>query len=184
MKSVAQMASIFETQTKNVKPVKKEKSRAKQKLSVQYEPRIILPLGGIPAYYGLPSNTRHKSPKIVKNTEPPKPPEKIDKEKIKNNMNTMKKLLEEKGINRRPFRIEPPSKSSNEGKITNIYHYNNNKNHNPNPNQKQNQFLSHDKFAAAKNVFEKKNNDTVNKAYENKPMRKDVKKKAKQVFNG
>ena len=157
MKSVAQMVSFFESSSKNVKKTQTYKSPPKLKMPTQFKQKIIMPAGGIPKYYGVPQ--RNKSPKLVRNVQPPKEPEKIDKQKIKENMDNMIALIEKKGLNKRPFRIEPSYSNSNEG-------------------------YSHNKFMAAKNVFEPKNNNNMNKVYENKPMRKEVKKKAKIEFQG
>ena len=171
MKSVAQMVSFFENSSKNVKTTKKTKSPPKLKIPVQIQQKIIMPAGGIPSYYSIPKKQRPKSPKLIKNVETAKPPEKIDKEKIKNNMENMKVLLEKKGIPKRPFRIEPPN-----------YHKQNNQNNNQ-VNLEQNQQFSHNKFLAYKNIFEPKKANGINKVYESKPIRKDVKKKAKLVFH-
>ena len=157
MKSVAQMVSFFENSSKNEKKIQNYKSPPKLNMPAQFKQKIIMPAGGIPKYYGVPQ--RNKSPKLVRNVQPPKEPEKIDKQKIKENMDNMKALIEKKGLNKRPFRIEPNYSNSNGG-------------------------YNHNKFMAAKNVFEPKNNNNMNKVYENKPMRKDVKKKAKLKFEG
>ena len=167
MKSVAQMVAIFESGPKNTKNVKKMRSPPRLSVPLIIQPKIIMPYGGIPKYYGAPQKKehppQHKSPKYIRNVDVNKPPEKIDKEKIKNNMNNMKVLLEKKGINKRPFRIAPP----------NYY-----------DNQQQDEVFNYNKFLAAKNVFETKKTKAVNnKIYENKPVRKDVKKKAKTKFN-
>ena len=107
MKSIAQMVNFFENSSKNVKTIKNAKSPPKLSIPVQIQQRIIMPAGGIPKYYGIPQKQRTKSPNLIKNVEVMKPPEKIDKEKIKNNMQNMKVLLEKNGIPKRPFRIEP-----------------------------------------------------------------------------
>ena len=176
MSKVAQMVSFFETTSKAVeKPKKKVKSPPKLIVPAQIKQKIIMPKGGIPSYYAVPQRAKPKSPRYVRNVDVNKPPEKIDKEKIKNNMNNMKVLLEKRGVYKRPFRIEPPN-------------YNNSNNLNANLNQNQNQSneekpqFSQSKFLAAKSVFEKKNEEAVNKVYQNKPMRKDIKKKAKNAF--
>ena len=176
MKSIAQMVSFFENSSKAVeKPKKKVKSPPKLLVPAQIKQKIIMPKGGIPKYYAVPQRAKPKSPRYVRNVDVNKPPEKIDKEKIKNNMNNMKVLLEKRGVYKRPFIIEPPN-----------YNSSNNLNVDQNQNQIQNneqkpQF-SQSKFLAAKSVFEKKNDEAVNKVYENKPMRKDIKKKAKYAF--
>ena len=165
------MVNFFENSSKNVKTIKNAKSPPKLSIPVQIQQRIIMPAGGIPKYYGIPQKQRTKSPNLIKNVEVMKPPEKIDKEKIKNNMQNMKVLLEKKGIPKRPFRIEPSN-----------YHRQNNQNNN-HVNLQQNPQFSHDKFLAAKNIFEPKNKNAINQVYENKPIRKDVKKKAKLSFH-
>ena len=175
---IAQMVSFFENSSRNVKPTTKHvKSPPKLTIPVQIQQKIIMPAGGIPKYYGVPSKPRTKSPKLIKNVEIAKEPEKIDKEKIKQNMENMKELIVKKGVYKRPFRIEPPNYNS----------FNNQQNPNPNQNQNQNQYqnqnqnqpFSQSKFLAAKSVFEPKNNNV----YENKPIKKDVKKKAKITFH-
>ena len=176
MRSVAQMVSFFESSSKAVeKPKKKVKSPPKLVVPTQIKQKIIMPKGGIPTYYAVPQRAKPKSPRYVRNVDVNKPPEKIDKDKIKNNMNNMKVLLEKRGVYKRPFRIEPPN-------------YNNSNNLNVDQSQNQNQNngqkpqFSQSKFLAAKSVFEKKNDEAINKAYVNKPMRKDIKKKAKTAF--
>ena len=212
--------------------------------------RIIMPKGGIPRDYyasGSSQNTRPKSPRYIRNTEIAKP-QKLDKEKIKNNMQNMKQLLEKKGIYKRPFIIEPPnyhpnnqdnidnqdnnnqnnqdnkdnqnnqinqdnqinqtnqdnqinqenknSQINQENKNNQINQVNqnnknvqkvqNNQNNQKNKNNQENKIeglFSHNKFLAAKSVFEARNNEAINKNYQNKPVRKDVKKKAKSAFD-
>ena len=109
MKSVAQMVSFFEKNSKKTKPVKATKTPAKLTVPIQFKQRIIMPVGGIPKYYGASQVPKQqpKSPKLVKNPEIAKEPEKIDKNKIKENMENMKALLEKKQIHKRPFKIEP-----------------------------------------------------------------------------
>ena len=258
MKSVAQMVSLFESTSKNVKSTKHVKSPPKLIIPVQMKQRIIMPKGGIPKdYYASSSsqNPRPKSPRYIRNVEIAKP-QKLDKEKIKNNMQNMKQLLEKKGIYKRPFIIEPPNyhpnkdnqdyqnnqdnqdsqinqnnqdnqinqfnennqinennkvnennqnkqdnqinqisqnKLENKNNQTNQINQNNQKNktvqnNQNNQNNKNNQvnkiegLFSHNKFLAAKSIFETRNNEAINKNYQNKPVRKDVKKKAKSVF--
>lgn len=245
MKSVAQMVSFFENTSKNVKPTTKHvKSPPKLIIPAQMKQRIIMPKGGIPRDYyasGSSQNTRPKSPRYIRNTEIAKP-QKLDKEKIKNNMQNMKQLLEKKGIYKRPFIIEPPnyhpnnqdnidnqnnqinqdnqinqtnqdnqinqenknsqinqenknSQINQENKNNQINQINqnnknaqkvqNNQNNQKNKNNQENKIeglFSHNKFLAAKSVFEARNNEAINKNYQNKPVRKDVKKKAKSVF--
>ena len=168
MKSVAQMVSIFESgPTKKPNNAKKMRSPPRLSVPLVIPPKIIMPYGGIPNYYGgAPQKKKqpvtHKSPKYIRNVDVNKPPEKIDKEKIRNNMNNMKVLLEKKGVNKRPFRIAPANYDDNQ----------------------QDEVFNYNKFLAAKNVFEpKKENDPNSKVYENKPVRKDVKKKAKTQFH-
>ncbi len=162
------MVSFFENPSKNIKPKMSLRSPPKLNIPAQMQQKIIMPAGGIPKYYGVPQKQKHKSPRYVRNVDVNKPPEKIDKEKIKNNMNTMKALLEKKGVYKRPYRIEPPN-----------YNQLNNQN-----NAEQQPQFSQNKFLAAKSVFEPKNNanTNTNKYYENKPVRKDIKKKAKFTF--
>ena len=214
MNSVAQMVSFFESNSKNVKPKKKVKSPPKLVIPSQMKQRIIMPKGGIPKDYYASSykNPRPKSPRYIRNVDIAKP-QKLDKEKIKNNMENMKQLLEQKGIYKRPFIIEPPNYHQNQDDQDNQINQNNeinqgnqdnqnnqeNKNNQINQNQninknksnlnnKNNQnnkvegLFSHNKFLAAKSVFETKNNEAINKNYLNKPVRKDVKKKAKSTF--
>ena len=237
------MVSFFESTSKNVKPKKNVKSPPKLIIPVQMKQRIIMPKGGIPKdYYASSSsqNPRPKSPRYIRNVEIAKP-QKLDKEKIKNNMENMKQLLEKKGIYKRPFIIEPPNyhpnqdnqddqnnqenqnnqinqdnqnnlnnevKQDNEIKKDNQLNQNNqnnqeNKSNQINQNQnkpkiqnnqnnqknKNNQstkiegLFSHNQFLAAKSIFEAKNNEAINKNYQNKPVRKDVKKKAKSAFD-
>ena len=112
-----------------------------------------MPSGDIPKYYGIPSKQRTNSPKIVKNVEVNKPPEKIDKEKIKQNMENLKELIAKKGTyKKRPFMIEQSNNNINK--------------------------ISHHQFLANKNMFEQQN-----KIIENNLVRKDFKKKAKFHFN-
>ena len=236
MKSVAQMVSFFESTSKNVKPKKHVKSPPKLIIPVQMKQRIIMPKGGIPKDYYASSSTqnpRPKSPRYIRNVEIAKP-QKLDKEKIKNNMENMKQLLEKKGIYKKPFIIEPPNYHPNQDNQDNQYNQENqnnqdnqdnqnninneikqdnqiiqnnqnnqeNKNNQINQNQnkpkiqnnqnnqknKNNQgnkiegLFSHNQFMAAKSIFETRNNEAINKNYQNKPVRKDVKKKAKSVF--
>ena len=92
------MVSFFESTSKNVKPKKHVKSPPKLIIPVQMKQRIIMPKGGIPKdYYASSSsqNPRPKSPRYIRNVEIAKP-QKLDKEKIKNNMENMKQLLEKK----------------------------------------------------------------------------------------
>ena len=256
MKSVAQMVSFFESTSKNVKPTKHVKSPPKLIIPVQMKQRIIMPKGGIPKdYYASAAsqnskNPKPKSPRYVRNKELAKP-QKLDKEKIKNNMENMKQLLEKKGIYKRPFIIEPPNYNQNnqedqenqenqenqekqenqinqenkdnqinqenkdnqinqlnkenkdnkinqenkihqENKINKInqVNQNNQKINNFQNNQKNNNsqtnkaagLFTHNQFLAAKSIFEAQNNAAINKNYQNKPVRKDVKKKAKSTF--
>ena len=280
------MVSFFENTSKNVKPTKKHvKSPPKLIIPVQMQQRIIMPKGGIPKdYYASASssqNPRPKSPRYVRNVELSKP-QKLDKEKIKNNMQNMKQLLEKKGIYKRPFIIEPPNynqmkqqenlennennesnenysnqinkenqenkdnqiskenqenkdnqinqknqenkdnqinKENQENKDNQIYQKNqvkqenndnkviqDNKDNQENKNNKIEQvnqnnqkiqkaqknknnqvnkiegLFSHNQFLAAKSIFETRNNEAINKNYQNKPLRKDIKKKAKSAF--
>ena len=161
-KNVAQMVSFFENSSKNNNKNNVRMNRSPPKLNIpaQFQQKIIMPAGGIPKYYGLPQNRQTaKSPKLIVNPAIAKKPEPIDKNKIRNNMNNMKVLIEKKGLPKRPFMIEPS-------------HYNPNKG------------ISHEQFMNTKNMFEPKKTNNMNKVYENKPVRKDVKKKAKNTFQG
>ena len=240
------MVSFFESTSKNVKPKKHVKSPPKLLIPVQMQQRIIMPKGGVPKdYYASASsqNQRPKSPRYIRNVEIAKP-QKLDKEKIKNNMQNMKQLLEKKGIYKRPFIIEPPNyhpnqdiqdkqdnqenqnsqinqinqdnqinqaNQNNQNKLNNLNNEikqdnqsiknNQNNQENKNNQNKNNQkiqnnqknknnqsnkiegLFSHNQFLAAKSIFEARNNEAINKNYQNKPMRKDVKKKAKTAFD-
>ena len=255
------MVSFFESTSKNVKPKKHVKSPPKLIIPVQMKQRIIMPKGGIPKDYYASSSTqnpRPKSPRYIRNVEIAKP-QKLDKEKIKNNMENMKQLLEKKGIYKKPFIIEPPNYHPNQDNQDNQYNqenqnnqdnqdnqYNqenqnnqdnqdnqnninneikqdnqiiqNNQNNQENKNNQNNQenknnqinqnqnkpkiqnnqnnqknknnqgnkiegLFSHNQFMAAKSIFETRNNEAINKNYQNKPVRKDVKKKAKSTFD-
>ena len=164
MKSVAQMVSFFENSSKNTKSIKNYKSPPKLNIPVQIQQKIIMPAGGIPKYYGPTGKHKQtKSPKIIRNVDVNKEPEKIDNEKIRKNMENMRELLVKKGTYKKPFRIEPPN-------------YNNYTN--------QQQAYLHNRFMEAKNVFETKNKNPTNNVVENKPIRKDIKKKKKSTFQG
>ena len=165
MKSVAQMVSFFENSSRNVKPIKNCKSPPKLNIPVQIQQKIIMPAGGI-KYYGPTGRQKPtKSPKIIRNVDVNKEPEKIDKEKIRKNMDNMRELIVTKGTyKKKPFIIEPPN-------------YNNS-----NSQQPQSSY-NHDKFISAKNIFEPKNKNPTNSVYENKPVRKDVKKKKISAFH-
>ena len=158
------MVSFFENSSRNVKPIKNCKSPPKLNIPVQIQQKIIMPAGGI-KYYGPigKKNKGTKSPKIIRNVDVNREPEKIDKEKIRKNMENMKELIVTKGTyKKKPYIIEPPN-------------YNNSNN----PPQS----YYHDRFVAAKNVFETKNKNPTNNVYENKPVRKDVKKKKISAFH-
>ena len=136
------MVSIFESgPTKKPNNAKKMRSPPRLSVPLVIPPKIIMPYGGIPNYYGgAPQKKKqpvtHKSPKYIRNVDVNKPPEKIDK--------------------------EPANYDDNE----------------------QDEVFNYNKFLAAKNVFEpKKENDPNSKVCENKPVIKDVKKKAKTQFH-
>ena len=158
------MVSFFENSSRNVKPVKNCKSPPKLNIPVQIQQKIIMPAGGI-KYYGPTGkkNKRTKSPKIIRNVDVNKEPEKIDKEKIRKNMENMKELIVIKGAyKKKTFIIEPPNYNSSNNQPQSYYH---------------------DRFIAAKNVFEPKNKNPTTNVYENKPVRKDVKKKKISAFH-
>ena len=162
-KNVAQMVSFFESSSKanNKNNVKMNRSPPKLNIPAHFQQKIIMPAGGIPKYYGVPQNRQPaKSPKIIVNPAIAKQPEPIDKNKIKNNMNNMKALMEKRGLPKRPFMIEP----------SNYYI--------------PDQGYSHEQFMNTKNMFEPKKTNNMNKVYDSKPVRKDVKKKAKNTFHG
>ena len=164
MKSVAQMVSFFEQSSKpNIKPVKNVKSPPKINVPTQFKQqlKIITPAGGIPKYYGIAQapkvgHQQARSPKLVKNPEFIKEPEKIDKNKIKENMANMKALLEKKQIHKRPFRIEPCLNANNANANNNVI-----------------------SFKDRLNMFE---GPSMKLVYDVKPIR-NVKKKTKNVFH-
>ena len=161
--NIAQMVSFFESSSKaiNKNNVKMNKSPPKLNIPAHFQQKIIMPAGGIPKYYGMPHNKHTaKSPHIIVNPAMSKQPEPIDKNKIKNNMNNMKALMEKRGFPRKPFMIEP----------SNYYI--------------PDQGYSHEHFMDTKKMFEPKKTNNMNKVYESKPVRKDVKKKAKNTFHG
>ena len=161
--NIAQMVSFFESSSKaiNKNNVKMNKSPPKVNIPAHFQQKIIMPAGGIPKYYGMPHNKHTaKSPHIIVNPAIAKQPEPIDKNKIKNNMNNMKALMEKRGFPRKPFMIEP----------SNYYI--------------PDQGYSHEHFMDTKKMFEPKKTNNMNKVYESKPVRKDIKKKAKNTFHG
>ena len=162
MKNVAQMVSFFESnaQANKKNNVKMNRSPPKLNIPAHFQQKIIMPAGGIPKYYGTQNKHTAKSPKLIVNPAIAKQPEPIDKNKIKNNMNNMKALMEKRGLPKKPFMIEP----------SNYYI--------------PNQGYSHEHFMNTKNMFEPKKTNNTNKVYESKPVRKDVKKKAKNTFHG
>ena len=72
--------------------------------------------------------------------------------------------------------------NQNQNKPKNQNNQNNQKNKNNQANKIEGLF-SHNQFLAAKSIFETRNNEAINKNYQNKPVRKDVKKKAKSAFD-
>ena len=183
MKNIAQLVSFFENSNNKVTKPRKNASPKKLNKNNKFIPRIIAPAGGIPMHATIPQSEKPKpkSPKLIKNKEiVNQPPQKIDKEAIKNNMNNMKVLIEKRGIIRKPFIIERSIHQNPKIEI------------NQNKEDKQKPIdvkigISNKSIFERKNMFEpkKNNNNYINndkKIIESKPMRKDIKKKAKATF--
>ena len=182
MKNIAQFVSFFENSKNKESKPKKIASPKKLNMNNKFIPRIIGPAGGIPMHATIPQSEKPKpkpkSPKLVKNKEfINQPPKKIDKEAIRNNMNNMKVLMEKRGIERKPFIIE----RSNNPKPKIQLNQNNQITQNK-QNQNVKMGIGNKSIFERKNMFEPKKSNNDNKIIENKPIRKDVKKKAKVNF--
>ena len=158
MKNVAQLVSFFEMNLKNTtKTLKTIESPQKISVPIQFEQKILTPTADIPKYYCIsqaPSKPHPKSQNLVKNPDLVKEPEKIIKNKIKENMANMKALLEKKQIYKNPFGIQPSLNSNSN--CTNINYFNN-----------------------EIKMLEPSNNKLV---YDVKPIR-NIRKKTKNVFH-
>ena len=164
--SIANRINFFEEKSK---PAEKPQPEPVRKRKLSYNPklncRMILPAGGIPKY--IPPNPC-KSPKVIKCDQTKSNEPQIDRNSVQANMSKMKSLLEQQDIrNVASFKL----------KDIHQLHFNFDSGEGDNKSR----------FAAAKQMFEGGNqaNSEAMKIVDNKPVRKDIKKRAdiKRTFH-
>ena len=165
--SIANRINFFEEKSK---PTDKPKPEPVRHRKLSYNPKlhckIILPAGGIPKY--IPPNPC-KSPKVIKCDQTKNNEPQIDKNAVQENMKNMKNLLEQQDIrNVASFRL----------KDIHQLHFNFDDGSSGD---------TKSRFAAAKQMFGGGNqaNSEAMKIVDNKPVRKDIKKRAdiKRTFH-